>query len=129
MRSALRNFAYGGAVALLCGAAPVARAEVHVEGDAAFVHVTTNHEAISDILSAFAAPFKVRYRTSIALDAISEASYSGSIRKVIAALLEGYNYVIKNNQGSIEIVVFGKRGDGALAPAPVPVRGVASQWR
>jgi hypothetical protein len=128
----LGEFPRGGAialtVALLCGAAPAARAEVRVEGDAASVRVTTSQDAISDVLSAFAAPFKVRYSTAIALDTIADASYSGSIRRVIAEVLDGYNYVIKNDQGSIEIIVFGKRGSAAVA-APIPVRGVASQWR
>jgi hypothetical protein len=133
MRPVLGDFTCGGvialAAALLCGAAPSARAEVRIEGDAASVHVTTSHDAISDVLSAFAAPFKVRYSTAVALDAPVDASYSGSIRRVIAEVLDGYNYVIKSDQGSIEIVVLGKRGGVAVAPAPVPVRGVASQWR
>ncbi len=131
-REFARSRAIGLAVALLCGLVPGARAEVHIEGTPAAVRVTTTHDEISAVLSAFTATFKIRYRTEIALDAVAGPAYSGSIREVISRLLDGYNYVVKGDHETIEIVVFGVRGAAANpAPAPqaTPAKGIASQWR
>jgi hypothetical protein len=46
------------------GAPAIALAEVHVEGTLAAVHVTTDKDAIPDVLSAFETPFNLRNHTS-----------------------------------------------------------------
>jgi hypothetical protein len=104
-------------VALMCGLATPGCAEVHVEGSPAALHITTNQDAISDVLSAVAKTFNVRYRTSTPLDAAANAAYSGSFGQVISRLLDGYSYVIKREQGTTEIVIFAKRGEVATVPA------------
>jgi hypothetical protein len=101
--------------ALACTLATIARAEVHVEGDPTAVRVTTSQDAISDVLSALAAALNVKYRSAVRLDASANEIYSGSLREVVARLLDGYNYVIKKNQDTIEIVVLGRRGEKAIA--------------
>ena len=119
-------------VALMCGLAAPVRAEVHVEGSPAAVRVTTSRDAISDVLSAFTATFNVRYRSAIPLDAAANATYSGSFGQVISRLLDGYNYVIKKDQETTEIVVFGKRGEVVIpppAPKSQPDKGILSRWR
>jgi hypothetical protein len=126
------RFAVGLGAALICGLAASARAEVHLEGSPAAVRISTSQDAIADVLSAFAATFNVRYRSSIPLDAAADAAYSGSFEQVISRLLNGYNYVIKTDQGSTEIVIFGKRGEVAIPPAAPkapPAKGIVSQWR
>ena len=100
---------------LMCTLATIARAEVHVEGDPTAVRVTTSQDAISDVLSALAAALNVKYRSAVRLDASANEIYSGSLREVVARLLDGYNYVIKKNQDTIEIVVLGRRGEKAIA--------------
>ena len=126
-----RQCAFGLAVALNCGLATIACAEVHIEGSPAAVRVTTSQDTISDVLSAFAAAFKIKHRSSIPLDAAANANYTGSFGQVIARLLDGYNYVIKNEQETTEIVVFGRRGETAIpATAKVaPPKGIVSRWR
>jgi hypothetical protein len=127
-----RRCSFGLATVLMCGLATIARAEVQVEGSPAAVRVTTSEDAISDVLVAFAKTFNVQYRTAIPLDAAANATYSGSFGQVISRLLDGYNYVIKKDQETTEIVVFGRRGEVAI-PAPKPkvpaAKGIASQWR
>ena len=125
------RYAFGLLAVLMCGLATSARAEVHVEGSPAVVRVTTSKDAISDVLSAIAATFNVRYRSTIPLDAVVSATYSGSFGQVISQLLDGYNYVIKRDQESIEIVVFGRRGNVSIPPPPAtnPAKGIVSQWR
>jgi hypothetical protein len=98
------------------GTPTIAQAEVHVDGTAAAVHVTTDRDAIPDVLSAFETPFNLRYHTSVPLDGNVSSVYSGSLAHVISRLLSGYDYVIAHDQGTIDIVVWGKRAE---APAPI----------
>jgi hypothetical protein len=131
LRAIMRQgrYAFGLLAVLMCGLAPNARAEVHVEGSLSVVRVTTSQDAISDVLSAFTAAFNVRYRTTIPLDAAANAAYSGSFRRVISRLLDGYNYVIKMDQETIEIVVFSRRGEVSIPPPAPPAKSIVSQWR
>jgi hypothetical protein len=119
--------------AAFAGSLPaIACAEVQVEGSPAAVRVTTSQDTISDVLSAFAATFNVQYRTAIPLGAAAAAMYSGSFRQVISRLLDGYNYVIKSDRETTEIIIFGKRGEVAiLPPSPkVPTdTSILSRWR
>jgi hypothetical protein len=126
------RYAFGLGAALIGALAASARAEVHVEGSPAAVRITTGQDAIADVLSAVAATFNVGYRSAIPLDAPANAAYSGSFGQVISRLLNGYNYVIKTDQGSTEIVAFGRRGEVAIpppAPKAPPAKGIVSQWR
>ena len=129
--SGRRGRALAFAAALLCGLASPLAAEVHVEGRASAVRVTTSQDAIADVLAALSARFNVQYRSSIPLDAAAHADYGGSVAQVIARLLDGYNYVIKREQETMVIVVFGQRGEVAIPPtAPKPTTpSVASRWR
>ena len=117
---------FGLATALTCGLATIARAEVQVEGNPAELRVTTRGDAISDVLSAFAV-FNVQYRTAVPLDAPALATYSGSFGQVISRLLDGYNYVIKRNPETTEIVVYGRRGEVTIPPKALPVQALPAQ--
>jgi len=127
-----RGYSFSLAVALTCGLATIASAEVHVEGNTTAVRVTTGQDTINDVLSALAAVFNVQYRTAIPLEAAAGKTYSGSFGRVIYRLLDGYNYVIKKDQETIEIVVFGRSGSATIpaqAITPLPTKGVLSRWR
>jgi hypothetical protein len=124
-------WSFGLAMALACGLAPLARAEVHVEGSLSALRVSTGREAIADVLSAFA-PLNVKYRSAVPLDAAAGAAYSGSLGQVMSRLLDGYNYVIRKDQDTTEIIVFGRRGAVAIpppAPTPAPAKGIVSRWK
>jgi hypothetical protein len=112
----------------------MARAEVQVEGNPAEVRVTTTRDTISDVLSAFGTTFNVQYRTAIPLDASALATYSGPLGQVISRLLDGYNYVIKTNRETTEVIVYGRSGEVSIPPKALPVKGapvtgVLSRWR
>jgi hypothetical protein len=115
--------------ALACGLATAASAEVHVEGNLSALRVTTSGDTLSDVLSAFAALLPVKYRASVPLDVEVDGAYSGSLSQVVSRLLDGYNYVIKQDSELTEIIVFGKRGEAAVSPKIAPVKGVLSRWR
>ena len=105
--------------AFLCGLTPtLARAEVQVEGTLAVVRITTSQATISDVLAAVTKTFNVKSRMAIPLEPTASASYSGSFEQVISRLLNGYNYVIKRERGTTEIIVLGEHGAFPIAPPP-----------
>ena len=88
-------------------------------------------ELLIEVLAAVAGKLNAKYRSAIELDAPAGPAYAGSSAQVIARLLEGYNYIVKRDGNSAEIVVFGRRGEMAIPP---PTRsaapaGVLSRWR
>lgn len=122
------------AIVLIYGAPAAGRAEVRIAGTAAAVRVSTSQDTIADVLSALGAAFKVRCRTAVPLSAAAGATYSGSVRQVIARLLDGYNYLLKVDRESIEVIVLGDSGQAAIPlPAPAPKAAVSSdvvsRWR
>jgi hypothetical protein len=109
-----------------------ADADVHIDGTPAAIRITTNQDSIADVLAALSAAFKIRYRTSIRLDAPTATTYAGSFGQVVARLLDGYNYIVKNDGETAEIVVLGKRGDAPIvAPSSKPPtpKDITSRWR
>jgi hypothetical protein len=127
--TAKRGCLLGAVAALACGLATGAPAEVRVEGNSNALRVTASGDALSDVLSAFGARLPVKFRTSVPLDAEINGAYSGSLSQVVSRLLDGYNYVIKQDSALTEILVFGKRGEAAVSPKPVSAGGVLSRWR
>lgn len=117
---------------LICGAPTTAGAEVRIEGNVAAVRVSTSQDTIADVLSALGAAFKVRYRSAVPLSANADPTYSGSVREVIARLLDSYNYLVKVDQDTTEVIILGSRGQIAI-PAPAPKAAVpldvTSRWR
>src|SRR4051794_40201092 len=94
-RATLHQRSIALATALIRGFATLAYADVHVEGTPAAVRINTSQDTIADVLSAFASPFNLKYRSAVPLDAAANTSYSGSLGQVISRLLDGYNYVVK----------------------------------
>ncbi len=122
------------AVVLAYGGPAAARAEVHISGNAAAMRVSTGQDTIADVLSALGVAFKVHYSTAVPLRAAAGPTYSGSVRQVIARLLDGYNYLLKVDQESIDVMVLGVSNQAAMpSPTPTPKASVSpdvvSRWR
>jgi hypothetical protein len=116
----------------LSALATKAGAHVHIDGTPAAIRIATNQDSIADVLAALSTTFKIRYRTSIRLDEPAAATYAGSFSQVVARLLDGYNYIVKNDGETAEIVVFGKHGDApVVAPSSKPStsKDITSRWR
>jgi hypothetical protein len=123
----IRRCLFGALTALACDPATAAFAEVHVEGNLNALRVTSSGDALSDVLSAFGPQLSVKYRTSVPLTAEINGAYAGSLSQVVSRLLDGYTYVIKKEQGLTEIIVFGRRGEAAIAPKPAAAKGMMSR--
>jgi hypothetical protein len=119
----------GAVTALACCLGTTVSAEVRVAGDLNALRVSASGDTLSDVLSAFGTLFPVKYRTSLPLTGEVNGAYSGSFSQVVSRLLDGYNYVIKKDQGLTEILVFGKKGE-AMVPLKAPIaKGDLSRWR
>jgi len=94
---------------------------LHVQGDAAAVRLELHSTTIADALAALSSTFNVSFRSAIALDEVRDGTYQGSLRRVIAQVLDGYSYVIKYDKSQLDVLVFepvGKRA--AAAPQQHP---------
>jgi hypothetical protein len=96
---------------------------LHIQGDAAAVHLDVRQSKVDDVLLALADRFHVHYRTSVPLDDPVSGSYTGSLGHVLGRVLDNYNYVIKQEGGQLNVVVLGRHGNKAMpAPTMVPLR-------
>jgi hypothetical protein len=126
--------ARGRAIALMAAsfvALPfAARAEVRVEGNPTAVRITADRDSIGGVLAALGASFNVQHRSAIALDMPANPTYAGSLDRVIANLLDRFNYVVKKSQDSTEIIILGRHGEAALPPPkPAQQAGYLLRWR
>jgi hypothetical protein len=95
---------------------------VRIQGDAAAVQLDVRQTRIADVLSALS-KFDIVFHSRIQLDEIRNGTYGGSLDYVISRLLDGYDYVIKQNKSKLEVSIYDKRGERAVpAPVPIPTR-------
>jgi hypothetical protein len=92
--------------ALLQAFAQPVRADVRVTGQADALIVETREASVEEILAALRASFNLQYRTSGALNRVMTGTYTGSLQRVIARLLEGHNYVMQSSAGGSALIVF-----------------------
>lgn len=75
---------------------------------------------MTSALSALWSVYNVSYSSWIALNDARDGLYAGSLRQVISRLLSNYNYVIKPDNASFHVEIFGKVGEQAVS-APIVV--------
>jgi hypothetical protein len=93
---------------------------IRVRGDAAAIRLDARRTTIADVLAALNTSFDLSYSSWIVLDEEINGTYTGSLKRVIARVLDGYNYVIKQDNATLDVIVLGKRGERAVpiaAPA------------
>jgi hypothetical protein len=125
----------GGALAT---ATTPARAEMRVRGSPEAVRIEARDSSVAEILSALSKAFNMRYRSSANLDKRLSGTYAGPLSRVLARILDGYNFVVKTDNGSIVVTVLGPPNTpgaaaGAAAASPAvrvvrqPAEGAASR--
>jgi hypothetical protein len=92
---------------------------VRIQGDAAAVQLDVRQARITDVLSALS-KFDIVFHSRIQLDEIRNGTYAGSLDYVVSRLLDGYDYVIKQDKAKLEVSIYGKHGEQAV-PAPVSI--------
>jgi hypothetical protein len=100
---------------LIAAYAASARAEIRVEGSALNVRVDARDATVAEVLAALTGRFGLRVRGTVGDRRIS-ADFAGSLRRVIARVLEGYNYVIRTRGDVLEVMVMDTASPNALPP-------------
>jgi hypothetical protein len=90
---------------------------LRIQGDAAAVHLDVRKTTVRDVLATLAGTFDVSFRSATALDEVRDGTYQGSLRQVIGRVLDGYDYAIKQDSSTLDVIVFEKVGEQAV-PAP-----------
>lgn len=116
MESALRQLGSVGRLALMggliAGATAAARADTSLDGPAESIQVALADASVQEILIALKANYDVRFRSAVPLDRRMTGSFRAPLPRVVARVLDGYDYAIKSESGAIEVVVFADRGVG-----------------
>jgi hypothetical protein len=106
-----------------------ARAEIRVEGSAANVHVNARDATAADVLAALTERFGLRVRGTVG-DRRIDSDFDGPLRRVIARVLDGYNYVIRTRGDGLEVMVLDTASPNAVPPPiyapPSPSRSGAA---
>jgi len=98
--------------------AQCAGAEVRVQGSADDVRVESDGATVADIFTALGEHFAVRYRGTPASGSLT-ATFEGPLRRVLARVLDGNDYVIRQGGDGLEVIVLG-RAPGAATFAASP---------
>lgn len=106
-------------------------ASARVSGSADAVSINAENSSIKDVLAALSKQFKLQFVSSANLDKQITGTYQGSLQRVVARLLEGYNFFTRTDQGVLEVTVFGTQNGttvaGTQAVAHVAVAPVKPQ--
>ena len=106
------------AIAALMAVTPtMVCAKALVQGNPDAVSIEAQNTSIKEILAALGKSFNLRYQSSANLETQISGTYQGSLPQVVKRILEGYNFILKSNNGTIEISVLGQRNAPVVAGA------------
>jgi hypothetical protein len=108
------------ALALLCAAAEMTRADVLVDGDEAAVRVVARQASVAEVFAALQSKFRFRYNLAVSPERQVSGTIAGPLHQVVARLLDGYDYVVKRAPDGVEVVRVAPRGTASWAPTARP---------
>jgi hypothetical protein len=81
-------------------------ADAAVSGSMESAQIEARHSSVEEVLNALSKVFPIRYRSSIELSHAVSGTFKGPALKIIARLLEGYDYVVRQTAaGEFEVRV------------------------
>lgn len=118
-----RHLAAASAPATFSPAAAASARSLRLQGDAAALRLDLHQVPTTDVLAALHTAFHVEYHATVALNEPLTGTYAGSLAQVVARVLDGYDYVIRQDSSSLDASIFGKAGARAVAdPGMIPLR-------
>jgi hypothetical protein len=110
-------------VALLAAGGGAAYAQVQVSGRTDAVRIEATDATLREVLDALRASFNLRYRSDDALDTRMTGTFGGSLPRVAARVLDGYDFVIKITAQGVDVLVIRQnQPDSKAVAAPMPAR-------
>jgi hypothetical protein len=118
MRQSKRGISAACQALILCAcllAPAAARAEFQIEGDVTQLRLEASQTPIGELFSALSAVYGVQISATVLPDLRVTGIYTGSLQRVVAQLLERYDYVLAVSPEKIQVSFLGVRGgQGAL---------------
>jgi hypothetical protein len=117
------------ALSLLTCDSVTAWAQIRVDGPADAVRIDVVDAPLRDVLGTLQTRYGLRYRGNDALDTMKTVKLTAPLRRVVARLLEGCDFVIAVTPGGIDVLILRQSAAGtvatprvgpAQAPAPPP---------
>jgi hypothetical protein len=103
-----------------------AQADTRVTGPEDAIRLETRSATISEVLTALGATFELRNPSTTDLSRPLNGTYAGSIGKVIWQVLAGYDFIVKNSDGRLTVIIYGMSVTRPNIPtATTPVQNVA----
>ena len=90
-----------------------------MQGPLEDVRLEASNATATEILAALSERFELRVQGATANRRIT-GTYEGPLRHVLARILVGYDYVIKPNGASIDLIVLSTGAPREAMPAPAP---------
>jgi hypothetical protein len=103
------------------------RAELQVRGDPQAVRIEARDTPVEEILAALGRAFGMHYQLLANLDKRVSGTYVGPLPRVLARILDGYNFILKTDNGSIAVTVIGTPNAAAAVPASAGPKVVGQQ--
>jgi hypothetical protein len=98
-----------------------AYAHLVVDGTTDDLTIEVRDERLSEIFKVLGAKFGLHVKSSLPLDAYRSGRFAGSLKSVMKALLEGYDFVTRQEGFNTEVIVLG-RSKSAPALSPLSVK-------
>src|SRR5260221_2649155 len=113
---------FGMRAAILLGAALAIAptsvlAEMQVRGSPEAVRIEARDTPVEEILAALSRAFGMHYQLLAVVDKRVSGTYVGPLPRVLARILDGYNFILKTDNGSIAVTVVGTPNAAAAALA------------
>jgi len=93
-----------------------ALAEVQVRGSSEAVTIEAHDTSVEEVLAVLSHTFEMDYQSSVDLDKRLYGTYIGPLSRVVTRILQGYNFVLKTDSGSIVVTVVGTPSAHAANP-------------
>ena len=97
------------------------RAEALVSGEAEAVRIEARDAPVDEVMVVLGTTFGLQYRSPALLSRRVTGTYMGSLQRVVAQLLDGYDFVMKTGSEGVEVWVYGSAKPGVFILAPRPV--------
>jgi hypothetical protein len=108
--------------ALLAAGGPAAQAGVRVEGSPEAIRIDVADASVADVLNALRAQFNLRYRSNDALDTRTSGNFRGPLRRVVARMLDGYDFAMTVTPEGIDVLILRQNAAANIAVAPAAAR-------
>jgi hypothetical protein len=123
----LKLAAIGGAlISVLLGSNLVpAEAGTEVLGQPDALQFRAEHASTSEVLAALAASFKLTYKLPPNIDRELNFQYSGSLRGLLARILDGTDHFVRNSGDGIDVIVLRASGSSSMSVNAVSSNAIA----